>query len=285
MAVTREVQTPSLFYRATGHVNRVVWQRPLPRRVLARLSRMAYRNPPMPAEAVLSVVDALEQAGVRFWLWGGWGVDALAGSESRVHRDLDLVVDHRDLTTAASTLVPLGYSEWYRIESERPLFARIVLHDHEVAGRAVDLHPVDLDRNPLAFAPGSIAGRTRSCVAPELQLSTHTGYRPRRQDRVDLAVIRRLLTRPVSTLVVPVPAANHLLDESAREQGMPAHVTLVYPFMPTAKIGADTEAALAELCHQVAPFEFTLARVDQFPGVQYLAPEPVEPFVELGRLF
>ena len=167
MAVTREVQTPSLFYRATGHVNRVVWQLPLPRRVLARLSRMAYRNPPMPAEAVLSVVDALEQAGVRFWLWGGWGVDALAGSESRVHRDLDLVVDHRDLTTAASTLVPLGYSEWYRIESERPLFARIVLHDHEVAGRAVDLHPVDLDRNPLAFAPGSIAGRTVSCVAPE----------------------------------------------------------------------------------------------------------------------
>jgi len=33
----------------------------------------------MPPEEVASIVDVLESAGVRLWIDGGWGVDALLG--------------------------------------------------------------------------------------------------------------------------------------------------------------------------------------------------------------
>ncbi len=275
------MQRPSLYYRATGRVNRVVWRMPLPHRVLARLSRIAYRNPPMPLSSVLSVLDALDAAGIRCWLWGGWGVDALAGKQRRVHRDLDLVLAESELLAASDTLAPLGYNEWYRIDSERPLHRRVVLHDHELAGRAIDLHPVDFGRHPLTFAEGRLDGRAIPCLSPELQLSTRVGYRSRRHDRFDMATLRRFLTRPASALIVPVPAATELLHESAHERGMPAHVTLVYPFLPASQIDAVTERMLADVFADIAPFQFSLARIEQFPGVHYLAPDPADAFVEL----
>jgi hypothetical protein len=42
---------------------------------------------------VLAVRDVLSRAGCRTWVGGGWGVDALAGRQTRPHRDLDLAVD------------------------------------------------------------------------------------------------------------------------------------------------------------------------------------------------
>ncbi|HEY6514438.1 MAG TPA: 2'-5' RNA ligase family protein [Burkholderiaceae bacterium] len=66
--------------------------------------------------------------------------------------------------------------------------------------------------------------------------------------------------------------------------GMPAHITLLYPFMPPELMGAavlqQVRAAVAGTCG----FAFSLARVDRFPGVLYLAPEPASPFIELTRL-
>jgi 2'-5' RNA ligase len=256
---------------------------PLPRRVLARLSMLAYRNPPMRIASVEAIIDALEQAGIRFWLSGGWGVDALAGAESRLHRDLDLVVDRSEVVTLTDVLAALGYKEWYRIESDRVLHARIVLHDHDVAGRAVDIHPVDVIHDPLSFAMGSLGSRAVPCLSPALEVGVRTGYRLRRSDRLDLAILRRLLTRPASALIVPVPAANALLHDSAREAGMPAHITLIYPFVPATSIYADTEEALASVFQATPQFAFALSRIGQFPNVVYLRPEPREPFVELSR--
>jgi lincosamide nucleotidyltransferase A/C/D/E len=51
---------------------------------------------------VMRVLRALEAAGVRYWLEGGWGVDALAGRQTRPHRDLDIDLDiHLDATQEA----------------------------------------------------------------------------------------------------------------------------------------------------------------------------------------
>ena len=44
----------------------------------------------MTADAVLEVIATLEEASVRVWLDGGWGVDALLGEQTRNHADLDL---------------------------------------------------------------------------------------------------------------------------------------------------------------------------------------------------
>lgn len=39
---------------------------------------------------VIEVLDCLDAAEVTAWLDGGWGVDALVGSQTRPHSDLDL---------------------------------------------------------------------------------------------------------------------------------------------------------------------------------------------------
>jgi hypothetical protein len=44
----------------------------------------------MDAADVIAVLDALDEAAVRHWVGGGWGVAALAGRQTRSHRDLDL---------------------------------------------------------------------------------------------------------------------------------------------------------------------------------------------------
>jgi lincosamide nucleotidyltransferase A/C/D/E len=61
------------------------------------------------AEDVLEVLDALERAGVAVWVDSGWGVDALAGEETRPHTDRDLAVDRALLEPASPALERLGF--------------------------------------------------------------------------------------------------------------------------------------------------------------------------------
>jgi 2'-5' RNA ligase len=102
-------------------------------------------------------------------------------------------------------------------------------------------------------------------------------------------LLRRALRagRGESAIIVPVPAAEPLVgslrarhDPSAGA-GMPAHVTLLYPFLAPGRIDAGVERSLAEAVARFRAFEFALARVDRFPGVLYIAPEPAVPFAGL----
>jgi len=57
------------------------------------------------------VLAALDAVGLRAFVAGGWGVDALIGRQTRVHRDLDLALDltHATLERALSALKTLDY--------------------------------------------------------------------------------------------------------------------------------------------------------------------------------
>lgn len=274
---------PPLLYRVSGRLNVLIWKLPLPRRVLARLSTTVYRSPPMPGGAVVAMVEALQAADVRCWISGGWGVDALAGRRTRSHGDLDLVVEDRDIQRAIEVLADLGYWEWYRADSDVPMFSRVVLHNHETAGREVDLHPLELSGTHVEFASGEIEGRPMPCISLSLQLKTHSSYRKRWRDRSDLALLRKLGEGSVTTLILPVPAAEGLLQKSAREAGMPSHITIFYPFLNVRTIDGETESALASLIQGVPSFDFELSEVGRFPGVVYLSPDTPAPFVELTQ--
>jgi 2'-5' RNA ligase len=87
-----------------------------------------------------------------------------------------------------------------------------------------------------------------------------------------------------STLVILVPEAESLVgpfrekyDPSAAA-GLPAHITLLYPFKPPDLIGGDVIDALGKCFQRFTPFAFALAAIRHFPEVLYLAPEPSEPF-------
>jgi 2'-5' RNA ligase len=91
-----------------------------------------------------------------------------------------------------------------------------------------------------------------------------------------------------SALVVLVPEAEALVkafrdkyDPSAAA-GMPAHITLLYPFTPPTEIGAGELESLHNCFARFVPFSYSLAAVRRFPPeVLYLAPEPDQPFRDL----
>jgi hypothetical protein len=58
-------------------------------------------------------------------------------------------------------------------------------------------------------------------------------------------------------------------------------VTVLYPFVPAVRVDAGLEAGLRALYAPFATFAYDLLRVESFPGVAWLAPEPSAPFLEL----
>jgi Aminoglycoside-2''-adenylyltransferase len=50
---------------------------------------------------VLAVLDLAEESGVRLWVDGGWGADALLGEQTRKHGDLDVPVEPGTLTCSS----------------------------------------------------------------------------------------------------------------------------------------------------------------------------------------
>jgi 2'-5' RNA ligase len=69
-------------------------------------------------------------------------------------------------------------------------------------------------------------------------------------------------------------------DESAR-LGVPAHITVLFPFMEPAAVSGAVLAALAQLFSSRQPFRFRLGSVGRFPATSYLEPRPAEPFIAL----
>jgi 2'-5' RNA ligase len=90
-----------------------------------------------------------------------------------------------------------------------------------------------------------------------------------------------------SAFVVRVPEAEAVVAELRRRYdasarlGMPAHITVLYPFMPARRITAEVLAVAAQAIAGVAAFRFALTHVGRFPATAYLAPEPAAPFVAL----
>ena len=167
----------------------------------ALLALLTYRAAVLLSQ-VFDILDALDEVGTRYWIGGGWGVDALVGRQTRHHRDLDMAVDGAHLPWCLDTLVGMGYeveTDWLPV--------RVELVSHE---GWVDLHPVEFDaagngiqaglhgatfEYPVeALVNGELDGRLVPCLSAGLQIAFHTGYEPRSQDVHDLALLRSLDT-------------------------------------------------------------------------------------------
>jgi 2'-5' RNA ligase len=91
-----------------------------------------------------------------------------------------------------------------------------------------------------------------------------------------------------TALLVPVPAAEPLVQahrlahDPVAPLGVPAHITVLYPFIPPDALDDSVEQAIGEVLAPFPAFNFALTDVRIFDdGVVYLAPEPVEPFSAL----
>lgn len=92
---------------------------------------------------------------------------------------------------------------------------------------------------------------------------------------------------PESALIVPIPEAEAVVRDvreaydPAAPAGLPAHITILYPFVAPPAIDPETEDELGAIFAGVESFSFILDSIDQFPDVVYLVPEPTERFVRL----
>ena len=94
---------------------------------------------------------------------------------------------------------------------------------------------------------------------------------------------------PRSALIVAVPEAEPLVHDwrlryDNAALGIPAHITLIFPFVPADEIGDELRAELRELFAEQPAFSFALARVARFPDVAWLAPDPSDRFRRLTDL-
>ena len=147
---------------------------------------------------LLAVVDCLESENVAYWLAGGWGVDALAGRQTRRHKDIDVVIDdfERNEPILRGALAVLGFRHVGMDMGGVWMPRRSNFEDG--AGHRVELLNIDWDhlravfsldpqRDPAAswtsqdlaeemLAVGGIGDRSLPCLTAAAQLLFHSGF-------------------------------------------------------------------------------------------------------------
>jgi 2'-5' RNA ligase len=91
-----------------------------------------------------------------------------------------------------------------------------------------------------------------------------------------------------TALIVEIPAAEPAVAahratlDRAAGWGVPAHVTLVYPFLPPEAVDDHTLATLREIVAAEPRFDLSLDRIGWFGDtIVWLAPDPARPFIAL----
>jgi len=157
-------------------------------------------KPEMPAHALVDLLKLFERAGIEVWLDGGWAVDALLGTQTRPHKDVDIILRVSDLPRLRNILGDRGF-EIRQGGTE----SNLVLADH--SGLEVDVHAIVFDRDgngiyrmengsDWIFPASGFSGRGVvngvgvRCLSPETQVLCHAhGYVPTEKDFRDMELL------------------------------------------------------------------------------------------------
>src|SRR5712692_7175659 len=92
----------------------------------------------MTSSALVELLRVLEASAISVWLDGGWGVDALLGTQTRPHQDVDIFIRVSEVPRLVKALAPGGF----QIDRGSPPDS-FVLADG--AGLEVDVHAFVFD--------------------------------------------------------------------------------------------------------------------------------------------
>ncbi len=97
--------------------------------------------------------------------------------------------------------------------------------------------------------------------------------------------LRSLLSH--TALIVRVPQGEALVGDlrarfdASAALGVPAHITVLFPFMAVECIDTDVLRGIRTALDGVPAFNFVLAGVARFAATAYIKPDPAEPFIDL----
>ena len=152
------------------------------------------------SEDVINIYKKLDSFGLIIWLDGGWGVDALLGEETRLHDDLDIIIQEKDVLALSELLAIQGYIKLQREDTTDWNFILVNDHCHEI-----DVHVIVFDNNGngiygpveknIYYPVQSFKGKGYvnalfvRCLTPEYQIVSHTGYKIRDKDIKDVMAL------------------------------------------------------------------------------------------------
>jgi lincosamide nucleotidyltransferase A/C/D/E len=170
----------------------------------------------MRADQVADLYVRLADQGVDCCVVGGWGVDALVGTVTREHKDLDVLMPLTALRDGLSFWAEEGFelaytwSESRGVAGHHPLLGEpipsafvlthqdgreIDVHVYEVRGaRVISLWDTDrvLEAEDLADI-GSIGGVPVRCMTASMQLTCHQGYDLPAAHAADVSLLQQLI--------------------------------------------------------------------------------------------
>jgi lincosamide nucleotidyltransferase A/C/D/E len=166
------------------------------------------KNAFFPKESVVALYKTLEKLSINVWLDGGWGVDALLGSETRTHQDLDIIIQEKYLPKFFEFLKTQHYTETHHVDASAWNF--VLANDK---GHEIDVHVITFDDkgNGLygpsergVFYPadalkgkGHIAGTPVSCLTATYQVLSHSGYELKEKDFKDILALCQKFNIPL----------------------------------------------------------------------------------------
>lgn len=154
----------------------------------------------MQQKEVIDLYNQLENLGIKIWVDGGWGVDALLGKQTRPHKDLDIAIQQKDIPKFREILENKEYKD-IKLDDAKP--HNFVLGDSK--GREIDVHVIVIDDKgngiygpvekgemyPAASLTGTgiIGDQNVSCVSPEWMVKFHSGYELKEKDFKDVSAL------------------------------------------------------------------------------------------------
>ena len=90
-----------------------------------------------------------------------------------------------------------------------------------------------------------------------------------------------------SVILIPVPSADPIVGEWRKKyddvalHGIPSHITLLFPFKESSEIDEEIIQKLDNIFSSVKQFSFILGKINTFPSVVFLEPNPREKFITL----
>ena len=152
-------------------------------------------------EDLLQVLDLLDKTHIAYWLDGGWGVDVLAGKQTREHRDIDINFDSLYTNMLLDVLKANGYKIVLDLSP-----VRVELYHEQLS--YIDIHPFILNDDGSAkqanpeggfyefaadiFCSAVFNERVVPCISVKGQKLFHSGYELREVDKHDIKIIETL---------------------------------------------------------------------------------------------
>ena len=158
-------------------------------------------EPEMASSDLIELLRLLDEASIEVWLDGGWGVDALLRTQTRPHKDVDIILCVSDVPKLREILGRRGFV----IKEGTPPNSFVLANG---LGLEVDVHAVvfDDDGNGVyrmengedwiypaeGFSGrGAVESRSVSCLSATTQVLCHAhGYAPVEKDFRDMELLK-----------------------------------------------------------------------------------------------